>query len=287
MVLFQKGFNYAQDGQGNRLVYHLQGCNLSCPWCANPEGISTQPVLMADEKKLLSTACPRGAIKHSVLDRSLCRTCKNKACLADGSDYGLRLSGASHPIDALIAEALSCTPLFFDGGGVTLTGGEPTLQFDAVRFFFEKLQSHNIHTALETNATHPDLPVLFPLTDQLMMDIKHPDSATHHAFTGLGNERIKLNIQKAVDAGKQPYLRIPLIDGFNADAHALDGFLRFFSALTPKAFSVELLPFHEYGRDKWVQCGLRYHMQGGHVSTQTLQMFKAVFLQSGIPLLNA
>ncbi len=39
MKLFQKGWNYLQDGPGNRLVYHMQGCNLRCPWCANPEGI--------------------------------------------------------------------------------------------------------------------------------------------------------------------------------------------------------------------------------------------------------
>lgn len=37
--IFQKGFNYSQDGPGNRLVYHLTGCNLKCPWCSNPEGM--------------------------------------------------------------------------------------------------------------------------------------------------------------------------------------------------------------------------------------------------------
>ena len=39
MLLFQKGLNYSQDGRGNRMVYHLVGCNMRCPWCANPEGI--------------------------------------------------------------------------------------------------------------------------------------------------------------------------------------------------------------------------------------------------------
>lgn len=40
LYIFQKGFNYSQDGPGNRLVYHLSGCNLRCPWCSNPEGMS-------------------------------------------------------------------------------------------------------------------------------------------------------------------------------------------------------------------------------------------------------
>ncbi len=40
IYIFQKGFNYSQDGPGNRLVYHLSGCNMFCPWCSNPEGLT-------------------------------------------------------------------------------------------------------------------------------------------------------------------------------------------------------------------------------------------------------
>ena len=52
IYIFQKGFNYSQDGPGNRLVYHLSGCNLKCPWCSNPEGLTvtddTQKISLDD-----------------------------------------------------------------------------------------------------------------------------------------------------------------------------------------------------------------------------------------------
>ena len=79
--IFQKGFHYSQDGPGNRLIYHLQGCNLRCPWCANPEGL-----------------------------------------LLDG--------GTEYTVEELVAEAKRSRMMFFDGGGVTLTGGEVTMQFE-------------------------------------------------------------------------------------------------------------------------------------------------------------
>lgn len=88
---FQKGFNYSQDGTGNRLVIHLQGCNLHCPWCSNPEGMSIT-------------------------------------------------GGVSAPIEAFIQEILSCKRLFFDGGGVTFTGGECTLQKKRFVRDFKNLQ---------------------------------------------------------------------------------------------------------------------------------------------------
>ena len=93
--IFQKGFHFSQDGPGNRLVYHLQGCNLRCPWCANPEGL-----------------CPEG--------------------------------GTEYTVDALVEEVLRSRMLFFEGGGVTLTGGEATLQFAAVREFLTRLHREEI-----------------------------------------------------------------------------------------------------------------------------------------------
>ena len=61
--IFQKGFNYSQDGQGNRLVYHLQGCNMKCPWCANPEGMKMGGALYLDKDWIQDELCPKGAVR--------------------------------------------------------------------------------------------------------------------------------------------------------------------------------------------------------------------------------
>ena len=88
LKIFQKGFNYSQDGQGNRLVYHLQGCNMKCRWCANPEGMPAGGAMIREK------------------------------------DKSPRLSYEEHPVDEVYEEILSCKPMIFDGGGVTFSGGE-------------------------------------------------------------------------------------------------------------------------------------------------------------------
>ena len=71
--------------------------------------------------------------------------------------------------------AVDSKPLFFDGGGVTLTGGEATLQFEGVKALLSELKKAGIHTALETNGSHPRLEELLPQTDLLIFDLKHWD----------------------------------------------------------------------------------------------------------------
>ena len=99
--IFQKGFNYSQDGPGNRLVYHLKGCNLRCPWCSNPEGMDVN-----------------------------------------------RAVGYSASVDEVLKEVLRSAPMFFEGGGVTFTGGECTLQIDALMELFALLKKEGISTAI-------------------------------------------------------------------------------------------------------------------------------------------
>ncbi|MBO5746232.1 MAG: radical SAM protein [Clostridia bacterium] len=54
MRIFGKGFNFSQDGPGNRLVYHLSGCNMRCIWCSNPEGLNTKAGMEYSTEEILN-----------------------------------------------------------------------------------------------------------------------------------------------------------------------------------------------------------------------------------------
>ena len=217
---FGKGFNYDQDGPGNRLVYHLMGCNMRCPWCSNPEGMDVH---------------------------------------REGRDI------TEVPANEMLLEIHSCAPMFYDGGGVTFTGGEATLQIDAVKYILTILKREGINTAIETNGTSPRLSELFPLLDLLICDLKHTDSDKLCSVIGVSGETIYRNLRAAAEADIPLLIRIPLIHGFNDDETSFDGFADFLSSLPSSGFSVELLAYHEYGKDKWKKLGLPYTVENGTI----------------------
>lgn len=239
MRIFQKGFNFSQDGPGNRLVYHLQGCNLRCPWCSNPEGLSIH-------------------------------------------------GGEEYTVDALVEEVLRSRMMFFEGGGVTLTGGEATMQLEEVEAFFTRLHAEGIHTCIETNGICPRLQLLFPVLDLLIMDIKHYDPHIHRAVTGADNAITIHNLCGALNKDQNVALRIPLIGGFNASEEDAHGFVNLFNQFgVPGKATVELLPYHEYGKDKYARLGLPYTMtETAKVTRQQADAFAAILQEAGITVIH-
>jgi len=233
LYVFQKGFHYSQDGPGNRLVYHLSGCSLSCPWCSNPEGKERQ-------------------------------------------------QGKAYSLDELVTEAISAKPMFFEGGGVTLTGGEATEQFPAVKEFLTRLKDAGIHTCMETNGTHPRLPELSPLIDYLIMDVKHPADADHRRVIGISNRQILANLDTL--GNRQLAVRIPLIGGFNDSPETAEAFAQL---LKNRNITVELLRYHEYGRSKYEALGIPYPMtEKAYISDDTYHAFATILTQQGISLIH-
>ena len=232
MRIFGKGFNYSEDGPGNRLVYHISGCNMRCIWCSNPEGMNT-------------------------------------------------LAGRPISPEEILKEAISCRPMFFDGGGVTFTGGEATLFSDELIDILELLRENGIHTAIETNGTSQRFKEILELTDYLIMDFKHYDSAEHKKYTALGNETVKKNFESACKSGRHIHVRIPLINGINTDNP--EAFAEYFAMHRTENTVFEFLPYHEYGKEKWQE---QYRVSNGFVDPEVLARFKEVFIENNLKLVE-
>ena len=229
MKILQKGFNFSQDGPGNRLVYHLQGCNFRCKWCSNPESMN-------------------------------------------GEDENAK----NYTVEELFSEVKRSRMMFFDGGGVTFTGGECTLQHEELNELLKLLRAEGINTAIETNASSPYLLDIAENVDYLIADFKHYDTDIHKKWIGIGNEAVKANLEKIFASGRQIHIRIPVIKNINNNPQ---GFVDYFKKFDTSSAVFEFLAYHEYGKDKWTQ---EYEIEDGFVSDETIEIFRKLFTENGM-----
>lgn len=259
------------DGPGIRTTVFFSGCSLRCFWCHNPEGLNLKPQIQFTSGRCTLcgacvAACPAGAQQIDeaagvrVYQRSRCSACGT--CLETCFAGALELAGAELSVAQVLQEILPDRAFYLDsGGGVTLSGGDPLLQRSFTAALLAELRAAGIHTALETaaNCSWEVLANLLPLTDLVMMDIKHLDPAQHRAATGVSNERILANAEKLLQQRQPLILRTPVIPGFNdtpAEIAAIARFIATNSAAAPPRW--ELLPFHQLATDKYQSLGLDY-----------------------------
>ncbi len=229
MKILNKGFNYSQDGPGNRLIYHLQGCNFACKWCSNADSIP--------------------------LDNPKASECSE---------------------DEIFDEIMRSRMMFFDGGGVTFTGGEVCVQATELLSLFKRLKNAEIHIAIETNASFGSLRELAEYVDYLIVDFKHYDDDIHRKWIGVSNKSVKNNIEYFFASGRQIHIRIPVINRINDNPR---GFAEYFSKFDTQNAVFEFLAYHEFGKDKW---NGKYEIENGFVSADKIKEFNEVFEAQGL-----
>ncbi len=233
MKVLQKGFNYSQDGPGNRLVYHLQGCNFACKWCSNADSIPLENIKAND---------------ISVAD--------------------------------IFNEIIRSKMMFFDGGGVTFTGGEATLQANELLELLTMLKNEGISTCIETNGSSLRFAEFCGLVDYLIVDMKHYDEEQHKKWVGKPLDIVKKNIESVFASGRQIHIRIPVINGVNVNPEA---FADYFSQFNTENAVFEFLAYHEYGKDKWQG---KYQVENGFVSNEIIKEFNTVFRENGLKTIS-
>ncbi|MCZ8514797.1 pyruvate formate-lyase-activating protein [Paenibacillus filicis] len=150
------------------------------------------------------------------------------------------------------------------GGGLTVTGGEPTLQAPFVEALFSEVKRRfGLHTALDSSGfCDPDHAMgLLETTDLVLLDLKQMNDARHTLLTSQPNGRILRFAERLSELGKPMWIRHVLIPGVTdgyEDLHALGKFIGGLQGVE----KLELLPYHRMGVYKWQQLGKSYLLNG-------------------------
>lgn len=158
---------------------------------------------------------------------------------------------------------------YITSGGVTVTGGEPLLQYDFLIELFKRLKKKNIHTCIDTSGMvilTDKMKELINLTDLFLLDIKHIDPDKCEKLVGVSNEK-EIEFAKYLSSnGTHMWIRQVLVPGFTDQKEDLLKLKNFIKSLKT-VDKVEILPYHTLGKYKWKDLQIPYKLENVREAT--------------------
>ncbi len=249
------------DGNGIRTTIFFKGCPLSCLWCHNPESQNYSEELMYNEEKCTGCmacidSCPQRAIskeeKCVVTDKIKCDLCKE--CIDYCVNNAREIVGKEYTVAQLVKEAEK-DRMFYEesSGGITLSGGEVMTQnMDYIEELLKKLKKKGYNIAIDTcgQAPYENYNRILKYVDTFLYDIKLMDNEKHIKYIGKSNNLILENLKKLSEAGANINIRIPLVEGVNADDESIEELIKFLKK-NINVHKINLLPYHNTGKSKY------------------------------------
>ena len=265
------------DGPGVRSTVFMKGCPLTCLWCSNPESQCMQPELTyryTSCKKCGTCVkvCPAGAITLDDdgvhVDREKCTLCQE--CVKNCIPEALSISGDKMTVDEVF-NIVKKDADYYDvsGGGVTASGGEILSQADFVAELFKRCREAGFHTNADTSGFGDPaaLEKILEYSDLVFFDLKHMDPQKHKEYAGVSNELIIKNLELVAKKGVPVVIRVPLIPGYNDSEENLHALARTVHDIVPQA-TVNVLPYHRYGANKYRMIDMVYQLEDVPENTQ-------------------
>lgn len=173
-------------------------------------------------------------------------------------------SGTSYTSNELLKKILRYKNYFLSsGGGVTVSGGEPLLQYKFLIELFTLLKKENIHTAIDTSGNvdlTDNMKKLIDLTDLFLLDIKCINDEICKELTGVSNKKELAFAKYLSDINKPIWIRqviVPTITDRTEDLQSLKEFINALKSVK----KIELLPYHDMGKTKWINMGCKYELE--------------------------
>lgn len=195
--------------------------------------------------------------------------CPLRCAYCHNPDTWLSGDGKQKDTDEIVQEILKYKAYFRNGGGVTVSGGEPLLQIEAVIDLLGKLKKKGIHTCVDTSGIYfeqDDANIvaqyerLLDVCDLFLLDIKHADDEKHKALTGLSNKKPLAFAKFLSDHQKPMWIRHVLVPGYTTDEEDLQ-MLRTFLDTLHTVEKIEVLPYHTMGVVKYETLKMKYRLQ--------------------------
>ncbi|MFT9494108.1 YjjW family glycine radical enzyme activase [Anaerosolibacter sp.] len=198
----------AVDGPGNRMVIFLQGCNFDCVYCHNPETIA-----LCNHCAICLKACPSDALAWEngkvCWNEKLCHHCDSciKACPHTSSPKVREMN-----IEDVISYMEKVKPFI---SGITVSGGECTLQIDFVKALFQRAKEMGLTTFLDTNGFVSQDAFIFlgDDMDMAMVDLKTWNKEAHRELTGKDNTLVLQSIRYLAEQHKLYEVRTVIVPG--------------------------------------------------------------------------
>lgn len=247
------------DGPGIRTTVFLKGCPLQCMWCHSPESQRPFPELMyytnlCNHCNECVTICPTQAqttdATHKIL-QSRCTHCGR--CATACYSGALKLVGKYVRVGALLIELQKDASFYLQSqGGITLSGGEPTLQPQFTQALLKACRSQHFHTVIETcgYATWSIFQKILPHVNLVLYDLKHLNRAQHIQYTGVPNDLILQNLYRLDQTDTHFIIRVPVIPTINDALEDVNALATFCGSLHHLKH-IELLPYHRLGVSKY------------------------------------